>query len=707
MSVRKESMEYRFEGQDRVSGMLRKLTGKSGFQGLAIAAAGVGVAFLAVRGASRLLGGAMNTLSDLSRRAISEAQQQEQANIKLKAAMVSTGQYTEMNYQRLLDYGSQLEQVTNYTDDQIISAEAMLQTFKLAPDVIEKATLATLNLASATGQDLQAAAILMGKAAVGVTDTLTRYGIIIDKDAYAARGFEVVLEEINTEFGGQAVAQALSYVGALGLVKKGYSEILEAAGTFITESKGIRALYRAIAEQLFETADAVGELRKENAQFVADLISKSLVSLLDLVSTLEEVEWNWRLMRMSAKHTGEDIKSAVSPIRDALEDIGEATYKGLSTLKEWGEKFDEGFYQLTGYRGGAEKATDAQTRLARSTLESARAQEFWNAVQKPLITGKIHSRLEELIADYEKYLAIEPEKAPLPPGAAAPGAAPGEAPLPAWMPDPEVANKMLLDQVAEQIKISEDAKKRFLEVHSDFSAAYAEITLGRFGQEWELMEQDYELYDQYLNDKSRLDEWYAETKMQFIMDVAQYSAGMLSENLAAMAQSGMISGQVAKRAAQIKAMVDAYVAANAAMSAMSAIPVVGPALGAIAYATTLARGLASVRMIEKQKFARGGIQLRGPARDDILYRGEFGEYVVPPGPAARNREYLDMISREGAIPGGAPERMSAGGGGNTIIIERLETMDPASFQDWIRFGPGNEEFVEASRMGYLTPEDYE
>ena len=56
--------------------------------------------------------------------------------------------------------------------------------------------------------------------------------------------------------------------------------------------------------------------------------------------------------------------------------------------------------------------------------------------------------------------------------------------------------------------------------------------------------------------------------------------------------------KVAKRAAQTQALVDAYASANAAFKAMAGIPVVGPGLGAAAYAAALASGIATVKKIE-------------------------------------------------------------------------------------------------------------
>jgi hypothetical protein len=54
------------------------------------------------------------------------------------------------------------------------------------------------------------------------------------------------------------------------------------------------------------------------------------------------------------------------------------------------------------------------------------------------------------------------------------------------------------------------------------------------------------------------------------------------------------------------ALIDTYKSANSAYASMSGIPVVGPALGAIASATAIGAGIANVNNIRKQKFGGSG-----------------------------------------------------------------------------------------------------
>jgi len=63
---------------------------------------------------------------------------------------------------------------------------------------------ASLDMAAAKQMDTTSAARLLGRAAIGSTEMLTRYGIIIDEDATAAE----ILTEVQNKFGGAAEATA-------------------------------------------------------------------------------------------------------------------------------------------------------------------------------------------------------------------------------------------------------------------------------------------------------------------------------------------------------------------------------------------------------------------------------------------------------------------------------------------------------------------
>jgi len=185
----------------------------------------------------------------LTKKVIELASAQELAEKKLEAAMRSTGRYNVNLMDSFKTYASALQATTAIGDETILGVMAMLQTFKLEEDVLKDATKATLDLAKATGQDLMSAAILVGKAAVGETGMLSRYGIIVDEAAYKAKGFQAVLEEINMEFGGQAAAQAETFAGKIGMMKSYFGDLLEKIGDMIIKNPVVLKAIDAVTEK--------------------------------------------------------------------------------------------------------------------------------------------------------------------------------------------------------------------------------------------------------------------------------------------------------------------------------------------------------------------------------------------------------------------------------------------------------------------------
>jgi len=105
-------------------------------------------------------------------------------------------------------------------------------------------------------------------------------------------------------------------------------------------------------------------------------------------------------------------------------------------------------------------------------------------------------------------------------------------------------------------------------------------------------------------------------------------------------------GRIQQAVSIAQATINTAESAVAAYKAMAAIPVVGPALGAIAAATALAAGAVQIAVIRAQKFARGGQfnGIGGPTDDRNLVLLSNGEYVVNAASTAKNKPVLDAIN---------------------------------------------------------------
>lgn len=158
---------------------------------------------------------------------------QEQAEIKLAQAMKTANTYTEEAFERQQEYASQLQQVTRYGDEAILSAQSLLVAFGAEGEMLEKLTSATLDLAEAKGIDLKSAFDLVGKSIGSSTNALTRYGVEIEGASGSTERMQMAVDNISKLFGGAAQAQAQTYLGRLEQLQNRFGDLQEQMGQYI------------------------------------------------------------------------------------------------------------------------------------------------------------------------------------------------------------------------------------------------------------------------------------------------------------------------------------------------------------------------------------------------------------------------------------------------------------------------------------------
>ena len=155
--------------------------------------------------------------------------EQEEATNRLSQAMVNQGMYTTELRKKYEEQAEALQKVTQFSDDQIISAQAQLQANIGQKEISEKLTRATLDLAAAKGIDLASAAEIMGKAISNNTSMLTRYGIQAENSSDKSERMANVIDAVNKKFGGQAEVAAEG-LGSVKQLANAYNDFQEIVG---------------------------------------------------------------------------------------------------------------------------------------------------------------------------------------------------------------------------------------------------------------------------------------------------------------------------------------------------------------------------------------------------------------------------------------------------------------------------------------------
>ena len=144
-------------------------------------------------------------------------------------------------------FASSMQSVTNFGDEQMLPLMAKLaQTYKLNRDEIQSLVPVLLDFAEAnkaTGMTIESAFDLMGRALNGHTEMLGRYGLELDATRMKTEGVSYLVEKLAEDYGGTAEALAdlrLQNANTWGDIKESIGDMLTVIITPVL--KGLAAL---------------------------------------------------------------------------------------------------------------------------------------------------------------------------------------------------------------------------------------------------------------------------------------------------------------------------------------------------------------------------------------------------------------------------------------------------------------------------------
>lgn len=158
--------------------------------------------------------------------------EKELAINELTQSMINQGTFTGDLRQKYMDMADALQELTTFGDEQIISAQALLQTYVGNQEVTEDLVKATLDLATAKKMDLTSAANLVGKAIANDTDVLGRYGIKVKESSNDTERLANVVDALNGKFGDQSQVAAKG-LGVISQLKENWSDFLTKIGALM------------------------------------------------------------------------------------------------------------------------------------------------------------------------------------------------------------------------------------------------------------------------------------------------------------------------------------------------------------------------------------------------------------------------------------------------------------------------------------------
>lgn len=182
------------------------------------------------------------------------AGQQIAAETKLEAVLKATGNAAGLSAEQLKAHAAAIQEISGVGDEAVINMQAILATFKqIRGDEFRRATESIVDMSIVLGTDLQAAAIQVGKALndpIRGVSMLSRSGITftdvqlkmiktLAKAGDIMGAQQIVLEELESQFGGAAEEIGKTFVGSLKKAKSALGDVGEGIGNvfipFITK----------------------------------------------------------------------------------------------------------------------------------------------------------------------------------------------------------------------------------------------------------------------------------------------------------------------------------------------------------------------------------------------------------------------------------------------------------------------------------------
>ncbi len=270
-----------------------------------------------IRGSLLAVGAAVAGLTAFLVDSVKSFLESDRVVTKLNASLKAQGIFTEQLSKEMQNYARELQKQTTFSDEAILSAQNLLTTFGLAGQKMKEATVAATNLSAGLGIDLQTAAMLVGKAAAGATETLGRYGIKIDENIPTSQKFAEVLNQINERFGGAASAQAESYSGRIENLKNRFDDVKETIG---------QALVPALDFALKTVEFFIGGLEQLGGIFPA-VFSTGLAVLQDFVAGVQYTVEQFPFLKEALGLIGVDFQAVNAAIQEQIDGMMNLTFQ--------------------------------------------------------------------------------------------------------------------------------------------------------------------------------------------------------------------------------------------------------------------------------------------------------------------------------------------------------------------------------------------
>lgn len=322
---------------------------------------------------------------------------QQDALLKLNLALANQGNLLPGVSGRLSEYASELQRSSIFGDEVILKNQALLASFGMNEAQLKVSTQAALDFASATGRDLTQAVNLLGKAFVGETGELSRYGIIIEEGLSKTEKFDAVIGQMTTRFAGSAQLATATFTGQMAQLKNASGDVLEELGKLVTF---LVSDFAGGAQSSIAILEGFGRFF---GQTLPTVISEARALFAEFVGSL--FDWGGAVSEFLAKIPG---MSAVLPSPETLQYMAERQRDLALSIRETSDEFINAAGVTTEFTNNASQLAAAVDAVVEAESNAAADTDRWGEALRrvnhtmPPITASV----EEMAVGFEENMTV-------------------------------------------------------------------------------------------------------------------------------------------------------------------------------------------------------------------------------------------------------------------------------------------------------------
>jgi len=222
--------------------------------------------------------------------AINEAVEDAKLTRQIEASLRATDEASKDAVDGVLQFADALKEATSVSDDLVKQTFITAKSFGVTTDQAKELTKAAIDLAAATGIDVESAVRQLGGTLDGSIGKIGNLGAEFRNLTSEQLKAGDAIGLVNEKFGGAAAAQLDTYQGNVNKLSNAWGDFLKVIGKTVTESTIVQKFIGGLSDALDDLGKKLEATRKGQAEITGANIARGTGSLEDLRLRRKELE---------------------------------------------------------------------------------------------------------------------------------------------------------------------------------------------------------------------------------------------------------------------------------------------------------------------------------------------------------------------------------------------------------------------------------